>query len=79
MGIHLREDVAKKMEEENGLMGIYHVFLNGKTTKLEGIIWIFMKIFYDYPLTLSICRQSQLMQTIIISEDEFVFKQYSFG
>ena len=26
--VHLREDVAKKMEEEKGLMGIFHEFLN---------------------------------------------------
>ena len=37
------------------------------------------KDFYDYPPTLSVRRQSQLRPTIIIGQDESVFKQYSFG
>ena len=35
--------------------------------------------FYMYPLTLSVCRQSQLRLTIIINQNESVSKQNSFN
>ena len=54
--VHLKEDVAKKMEAENGLMGIYHGFLNEQNEKMREYHIDIHKKLNEFPLTLSVRR-----------------------
>ena len=73
------EKMLQKMEEEKGLMGIFHEFTNERNETFREYHMDIHEDFVTYPLTLSVRRQSQLRSTIIISQDKSVFKQYSFG
>ena len=42
--VHIREDTAKKMEENEGLLKIYHEFVNEQNINMREIMLIFTKI-----------------------------------
>ncbi len=78
--VHLKENIAKKLEKEEQLMGIYHEFVNDENKKVREYHIDVHEKLNDFPLTLSVRRPaSQLRPTIIIGQDESVFKQYSFS
>ena len=61
-------------------MGIYHEFVNDENKKVREYHIDTHKKLNESPLTLSVQRRaSQLRPTIIIGQDESVFKQYSFS
>ena len=72
--------MAKKMEKNDGLLEIYHEFSNEQNEKMREYHVDIHENFCNLPLTLSVRRSTtQLRPTIIIGQDESVFKQHSFG